>query len=582
MEPLPVAIVCVLIAATIGITAYAKRRNVDTGDHYVAGRRLSGWQNGLALAGDQISAASFLGITGAVALTGMTGFLLGIGLSAAFLLIVLLVAEPLRNLGRFTLADAVATRFDGRGLRGAIAVTTLVISTVFMVVQFVGSGLVASALLDIDFAVAVVILGGLMTLYTVVGGMVGATYIQIFKTSLLLVMVLTLFVVVISRTGWNPLGPMKEAAAQMGDDVMRVDRSDSTVSWNFISLNMGLVLGMMGMPHIMVRFLTVRDGRAARSSAQGAMWIFAVFFLLLPIFGFAAANEVGRDAITAANPAGNSAATALAQAVGGDVLFALVAGVVIATVLAVLAGLAIAASGAAAHDLYTNVLKRGEVDERRQLQVSRLAGVGIAVVAIVLALGAKDLNVAFLANVAFSIAAATTMPVVVLSIYWKGFNRTGATWGIVGGLTLSLVLVVARPGRHGQGRRDLAAVDPGDRDDPVRVRAVLARVAGRAEQPRCAGHAVGGVHGAGVPFADARRRRPLQPRRRRGRDAGADYVVPVTRATSASEVRPSMTLCRPSSRSRRMPSRTATSMILSAGARSMARPRISSVITMTS
>jgi cation/acetate symporter len=286
-------------------------------------------------------------------------------------------------------------------------VTTLVISTVFMVVQFVGSGLVASALLDIDFAVAVV--------------------------------------VVISRTGWNPLGPMKEAAAQMGDDVMRVDRSDSTVSWNFISLNMGLVLGMMGMPHIMVRFLTVRDGRAARSSAQGAMWIFALFFLLLPIFGFAAANEVGRDAITAANPAGNSAATALAQAVGGDVLFALVAGVVIATVLAVLTGLAIAASGAAAHDLYTNVLKRGEVDERRQLQVSRMAGVGIAVVAILLALGAKDLNVAFLANVAFSIAAATTMPVVVLSIYWKGFNRTGATWGIVGGLALSLVLVVLGP-----------------------------------------------------------------------------------------------------------------------------------------
>ena len=188
-EPLPVAIVCALIATTIGITAYAKRRNLDTGDHYVAGRRLSGWQNGLALAGDQISAASFLGITGAVALTGMTGFLLGIGLSAAFLLIVLLVAEPLRNLGRFTLADAVATRFEGRGLRGSIAVTTLVISTVFMVVQFVGSGLVASALLDIDFAVAVIILGGLMTLYTVVGGMVGATYIQIFKTSLLLVMV---------------------------------------------------------------------------------------------------------------------------------------------------------------------------------------------------------------------------------------------------------------------------------------------------------------------------------------------------------------------------------------------------------
>jgi SSS family solute:Na+ symporter/cation/acetate symporter len=445
VEPLPTAIVCALIAATIGITAYAKRRNADTGDHYVAGRRLSGWQNGLAIAGDQISAASFLGITGAVALTGMNGFMLGIGLSAAFLLILLVVAQPLRNLGRFTLADAVATRFEGRALRGSIAVTTLVLTTIYMIVQFIGSGLVASALLDIDFAVAVVILGGLMTLYTVVGGMVGATYIQIFKTSLLIAMVLTLFAVVISRTGWNPVGPMKEAAASLGDDVMKVSREDSTSSWNLISLNLGLVLGMMGMPHIMVRFLTVRDGRAARSSAQVAMWIFAVFFLLLPIFGYAATNEVGRDAITEANPAGNSAAAQLAQAVGGDVLFALVAGVVIATVLAVLAGLAIAASGAAAHDLYTHVLKRGQVDERRQLQVGRLAGGGIAVVAILLALAAKDLNIAFLANVAFAIAAATTMPVVVLAIYWRGFNRTGATYGMIGGLVLSLILVALGP-----------------------------------------------------------------------------------------------------------------------------------------
>jgi SSS family solute:Na+ symporter/cation/acetate symporter len=445
MEPLPIAIVCALIAATIGITAWAKRRNADTGDHYVAGQRLSGWQNGLALAGDQISAASFLGITGAVALTGMNGFMLGIGLSTAFLLILLVVAEPLRNLGRYTLADAVATRFEGRALRGSIAVTTLVLTTIYMIVQFIGSGLVASALLDVDFAVAVVALGALMTIYTVVGGMVGATYIQIFKTSLLVIMVLTLFAVVISRTGWNPLGPMKEAAASFGDDVMKVDRSDSTSSWNLVSLNLGLVLGMMGLPHIMVRFLTVRDGRAARSSAQVAMWIFAVFFLLLPIFGFAAANEVGQDAIAEANPAGNSAAAQLAQAVGGDVLFALVAGVVIATVLAVLAGLAIAASGAAAHDLYTNVIKRGQVDETRQLFVGRLAGACIAVVAIVLALAAKDLNIAFLANVAFAIAAATTMPVIVLSIYWRGFNRTGATYGMVGGLVLSLVLVVLGP-----------------------------------------------------------------------------------------------------------------------------------------
>ena len=363
----------------------------------------------------------------------------------------LLVAEPLRNLGRFTLADAVATRFDGRGLRGAIAVTTLVISTVFMVVQFVGSGLVASALLHIDFAVAVVILGGLMTLYTVVGGMVGATYIQIFKTSLLLVMVLTLFVVVISRTGWNPLGPMKEAAAQMGDDVMRVDRSDSTVSWNFISLNMGLVARDDGdaahhgaLPH--------GPRRARRALLRTGCDVDLRRVLPAAADLRLRGGERGRARRDRRREPGRQ--------LGGDR-----AGAGGRRRRAVRArrrrrhrDRARGAGGAGdrglrrrAHDLYTNVLKRGEVDERRQLQVSRLAGVGIAVVAIVLALGAKDLNVAFLANVAFSIAAATTMPVVVLSIYWKGFNRTGATWCIVGGLTLGLVLVVLGPDVMGKG-----------------------------------------------------------------------------------------------------------------------------------
>ena len=248
--------------------------------------------------------------------------------------------------------------------------------------------------------------------------------------------------------------------------------------------------------------------------------------------------------------------------------------------LAVLAGLAIAASGAAAHDLYTNVLKRGEVDERRQLQVSRLAGVGIAVVAIALALGAKDLNVAFLANVAFSIAAATTMPVVVLSIYWKGFNRTGATWGIVGGLALSLVLVVLGPDVMGDDAiwpLSIPAIvtipfafalcwlgsragrnDPGAQGMPweeFTVRAFPSRAGGEGDRFR---------------------------RRRRARDAGADYVVPVTRATSASEVDPARTLSRPSSRSRRMPCAPASSVILSVEPRSMARPRISSVTTISS
>jgi SSS family solute:Na+ symporter/cation/acetate symporter len=445
VETLPIVIVGALIAVTLGLTAYAARRTSDTGDHYVAGRRISGWQNGLALAGDQISAASFLGITGAVALTGFNGFYLAVGIPTAYLLVLLVIAEPLRNLGRYTLADAVAARFEGRALRGAIAVATLVMSTIYMVVQFVGAGLIAGLLLDVGFGVAVVILGVLMTLYTMLGGMVATTYIQVFKTSLLAVMVLAVFVAVISRTGWNPLGPMIEAADRFGTAVIEPDRSDPTASLNNLSLTIGLALGIMGLPHVMVRFLTVRDARAARTSAQVAMWIFAVFFLLLPLFGYAALNEVGREQIVADNPAGNAAGPRLAEIVGGNVLFALVAGVTIATILAVLAGLAIAASGAVAHDLYTNVLKRGRVSARRQFVVGRLVGIGIALVAIALALGAKDLNIAFLANVAFAIAASTTMPVLLLTIYWRRFNRTGATVGMIGGLAVSLVLVLLGP-----------------------------------------------------------------------------------------------------------------------------------------
>ena len=445
MDTLPVVIVCVLVAITLALTAYAARTTRDTGDHYVAGRRITGWQNGLALAGDQISAASFLGITGAVALTGFNGFYLAVGIPTAYLLVLLVIAEPLRNLGRYTLADVVATRFEGRSLRGALAVATIVMTTIYMVVQFVGAGTIAGLLLDVDFTVAVLALGALMITYTVLGGMVATTYIQIFKTSLLAVMVLAVFVAVISRTGWNPLGPMLDAHDRFGPAVIEPDRSDSTANLNNLSLNIGLVLGIMGLPHVMLRFLTVRDAAAARSSAVIAIAIFSVFFLMLPIFGYAALNELGKEAIVADNPAGNAAGPQLAQAVGGDLLFALVAGVTIATILAVLAGLAIAASGAVAHDLFTSVLRRGDVDERRQLVVGRLAVVGTAVVAIALALGARDLNIAFLANVAFAIGASTTFPALLLTIYWRGFNGTGAMAGMVGGLVVSLVLVLLGP-----------------------------------------------------------------------------------------------------------------------------------------
>ncbi len=443
---LAIAVAVALVAITVLIAIYASRLLGGTDDHYVAGARLNGWQNALALAGDQISAGSFLGITGAVALTGFTGFYLAAGLPAAYLLILMLVAEPLRNLGRFTLADAICTRFEGRLLRGSVAVATLIISIVYMVIQFVGAGLVAQLLFGVDYWIVVIFLGLITTLYTVLGGMIATTYIQMFKAALLLAIVAALVLVSISRTGWNPIGPLLHARHLFGDKVITPLRNKGTTgSLENVSLSLGLVLGFMGLPHVILRFKTVRDGRAARDSTLIAMWIFAVFFMVLIILGYAALNEVGHLGILKANKAGNLAAPQLAKAVGGELLFALVAGVVIATVLAVLASLAIASSGAVAHDLYTQIIRRGAVSQRSQLQISRVAGAVVAALAVVIALAAKDKNVAFLSNVAFAIAASSTTPALLLTLYWPGFNRAGATAGMIGGLVVSCGLVIVGP-----------------------------------------------------------------------------------------------------------------------------------------
>jgi cation/acetate symporter len=513
---LAIAIALALVAVTIALAVYASRQLGGTGDHYVAGGRLSGWQNGIALAGDQISAGSFLGITGAVALTGFSGFYLAAGLPAAYLLILLLVAEPLRNLGRYTLADAVCARFDGRMLRGSVAVATLIISIVYMVIQFVGAGLVSQLLFGIDYWIVVICLGLITTLYTVLGGMIATTYIQIFKASVLIVIVAVLTLITISRTGWNPLGPLLHARHALGNKVIVPPHKGTTSGLENVSLSLGLVLGFMGLPHVVLRFMTVRNGRAARDSTRLAMWIFVVFFLVLIILGYAAANEVGPSALLKANKAGNLAAPLLAQAVGGQLLFALISGVVIATVLAVLASLAITSSGAVAHDLYTQVLKRGEVSPERQLRISRVSGGVIAAIAVLIALAAKDKNVAFLSNVAFAIAASSTAPVLVLTLYWPRFNRVGATAAMIGGLIVSCGLVIVGPdvlgGSHLFGLSIPALVSV----PAALVCAVVGTLVGRRDP-----------EAAGRPYAEIRRQAFPGPR---GRPAAAATAAHTTAA----------------------------------------------------
>ncbi len=438
---LSVVIVLAVLALTLAITWLAARRNTSASSHYVAEGQVGPAGNGLAIAGDYVSAASFLGISGAIAVTGFGGFYLAAAVPLAYLLVLLVIAEPLRNLGRFTLADAVAARFTGRGLRASLATTTIVISAMYMVIQFVGAGLLVRALLGVDFGVAVLVLGGLMIVYTAFGGMLATTWVQVLKTGLLLGGTATILLLALSRYGPGPLGVVQG----LPEHLVTAQPLGGLETIDTLSQQLALALGVMGLPHVMVRFLTVRDAPAARRSGIVALWVFSAFYLVLPFLGYAALRTIGTAGIRDAHPKGNLAAVQLAGFLGGQALQAAIVGIALATILAVLAGVAIATSGAFAHDLYTHVIKRGHVSGGGQLRAARVSLVVIALVAMLLALGARQFNLAFLANLAFSVAASTNMPVLVLSIYWRRFNRTGAVWALLGGLVTSVGLVLVSP-----------------------------------------------------------------------------------------------------------------------------------------
>ncbi|MCA1716955.1 MAG: cation acetate symporter [Actinobacteria bacterium] len=407
-----------IIALTLGITAWASRRNVDTSHHYVAGGEIKGWQNGLAISGDYLSAASFLGIAGAIALTGFSGFYLSIGFLVAYLVVLLLVAEPLRNLGKYTMADMLTSRFNTSKVRSVAALSTITISMFYMIAQLNGAGALIGLLLGLPYALSVVAIGILMTVYIVAGGMIATTWIQIVKAVLLI-------------AGSELLVPPAPSGLVAG--------------LNLISLNIALVLGTAGLPHILIRFLTVPDAKTARSSIVTATWIIGLFYLLTPILGYGAALFVGQDAISEVNAAGNLAAPQLAEQLGGPVFFAFISAVAFATIVAVVAGLVVAASSAFAHDFYTNVIRHGEATEREQFRAARITAVGISVAAIVLAIPLGSLNVAFLVALAFAVAASANVPVILLTIFWKRFNTTGAITGMLLGLISAVVLVILSP-----------------------------------------------------------------------------------------------------------------------------------------
>ncbi|MGW5461266.1 solute symporter family protein [Streptomyces sp. NPDC003996] len=449
------------VAVTLGITTWVSRRRRGSAEEFYAGGRLfSPMENGFAIAGDYMSAASFLGVTGLIALYGYDGMLYVVGFLVAWLVVLFLVAELVRNCGRFTLADVVAARMSERPVRIAAGTSSVTVSVLYLVAQMVGAGSLVALLLGRTSgaaqAWAVIGVGALMVIYVSLGGMRATTWIQIVKAVLLLSGTIALTVLVLLRFHGDVDRLLLTAADRSGHGRAFLAPGLKyggtwTARLDLISLGLALVLGTGGLPHILSRFYTVPTARAARRSAVWSIGLIGGFYLMTIVLGFGAAAVVGTDAVRGSNAAGNTAVPLLALdlgggagSTGGTVLFAVVAAVAFATILAVVAGITLASSASVAHDLYAS-LRRSGGKARSEVAVARWAAVGIGVVAIALGLLARDLNVAFLVGLAFAVAASANLPVLLYSLFWRGFTTRGAVWAVYGGLMPALGLVLLSP-----------------------------------------------------------------------------------------------------------------------------------------
>jgi cation/acetate symporter len=448
------------VAVTLWVTWWAARRSSGSSAYFAAGRSLTAWQNGIAVAGDYMSAASFLGIAGIIAFQGYDGFMYSVGWLVAYLTVLLVVAEPLRNAGKYTMADVLAYRLRPRPVRAMGALSTLTVSTFYMIAQMVGAGSLVSLLLKgtgVTYELAVVGIGILMIVYVVFGGMLATTWVQIIKAILLLSGTILLSILVLQHFDFR-LDRFFTAITQ----VTYHDASGQLVTQNFltpglrykppygaldlISLGLALVFGTAGLPHILVRFYTVPDAQTARRSVVWAMIIIGVFYILTTFLGFGAATILGRDFI-GANGGTNMSAPLLARTMGGDLFFAFISAIAFATILAVVAGLTISASTSFAHDFWTNVLHHGrELRPGEEVRVARVTAFVVGAISIFLAiLLGPTANVAFLVALAFAVAASANLPVIVFSLFWRRFNTTGAVAGLATGLLSSLILIFLSP-----------------------------------------------------------------------------------------------------------------------------------------
>jgi cation/acetate symporter len=443
------------VAATLVITYFSARKSAGASAYFAAGRRITGWQNGLAVAGDYMSAASFLGIAGMIAMNGYDGFMYSVGFLVAYLTVLFIIAEPLRNAGKYTMADVLAYRLSPRPVRAAASLSTLTVSIFYMIAQMVGAGVLVRQLIPgISYEVAVVGVGVLMVVYVVFGGMLATTWVQIIKAVLLIAGSLFLSVLVLKRFDFDlaKFFASLTAISSTTADGSTVTRNFLTPGlifknpWDQISLGMALLFGTAGLPHILIRFYTVPDARTARSSVVWAMLIIGLFYIMTTFFGFGAASLLGPDFLQ--NHGGtNMAAPELARLLGGEIFFAFISAVAFATILAVVAGLTISASTSFAHDFFSNVIHHGkEHKPGAEVRVARITTfvVGALSILIAIVLG-PGVNVAFLVGLAFAVAASANLPVLLFSLFWKRFNTVGAVSGLLVGLISSIVLILVSP-----------------------------------------------------------------------------------------------------------------------------------------
>ncbi len=432
------------LGGTLFITWWAARRTRTAEQFYAAGRRITAAQNGWALAGDFMSASSFLGMTGLVALSGFDGLIWAIGGLVGWPVVLFLIAEPLRNLGQYTFADVLAFRLRRVPIRVTAAAGTLATVSLYLIAQMVGAGGLVTLLFGLSYEAAIVIVGAAMMIYVLFGGMLATTWVQIVKAVLLLGTTAVLTVLVLARFGMNPVALFAEAAARHGGAMLAPGRLVSN-PLEAISLGLALMLGTAGLPHILMRFYTVPDAQAARRSVFYATGLIGFFYLCIFVLGFGSMVLVGPEAVRGADAGGNLAAPLLAELLGGEPFLGFVGAVAFATILAVVAGLNLSGAAALSHDLWVNVVRRGRADPAEQLRVARAATIVLGLLAVLLGILFKGQNVAFMVSLAFAIAASGNFPALLLSVFWRGCTTAGAVAAMLVGTGLTVVLIGLSP-----------------------------------------------------------------------------------------------------------------------------------------